>query len=109
MFRSSVARALASVGRFHSGKKKEATEEKTKNVFGTSASSVSRRQKKRGACVCATQMRRRREDEENARRERCVPRGDDQSRVTSTARGDAVGVGVQGLFTERTGGVDRVE
>ena len=46
---------------------------------------------------------------QNARRERCVPRGDDQSRVTSTARGDAVGVGVRGLFTERTGGVERVE
>ena len=52
MFRSSVARAFASLGRFHSGKKKEATEEKTKNVFGTSSSSVSRRQKS-AVLVCA--------------------------------------------------------
>ena len=109
MFRSSVARALASVGRFHSGKKKRGNggknEKRLRHVFFFCFTTT----KKRGACVCATQMRRRREDEENARRERCVPRGDDQSRVTSTARGDAVGVGVQGLFTERTGGVERVE
>ena len=53
MFRSSVARAFASLGRFHSGKKKEATGEKTKNVFGTSfSSSVSRRQKS-AVLVCA--------------------------------------------------------
>jgi len=53
MFRSSVARAFASLGRFHSGKKKEATEEKTKNVFGTSSSSSVSRRQKSAVLVCA--------------------------------------------------------
>ena len=38
-----------------------------------------------------------------------IPGKKKRQRVTSTARGDAVGVGVRGLFTERTGGVERVE
>ena len=98
MFRSIVgARAF-----LYSGKKKEGGT-KSNNTALSSTKSQKR------VSVYATQVRWRRDDEENARRKGAGLAAMTNLGLRVHSRGDAVGVGVQGLFRERTGGVGRVE